>query len=144
MIILVGSVAVLSEVYGDLLRAAGATERLMELLAARSPVAEPAAPLPLPRRAAAARRCGCDERHASTTRRGRSTPRCATSASTSPPGETVALVGPSGAGKSTVFQLLLRFYDAQPARVAIDGVPVRDAGAGRRCASASASCRRTA
>ena len=48
VIILVGSVAVLSEVYGDLLRAAGATERLMELLAARSPVAEPASPLPLP------------------------------------------------------------------------------------------------
>ena len=42
------------------------------------------------------------------------------------PGETVALVGPSGAGKSTVFQLLLRFYDAQHGSVAIDGVPVRD------------------
>ena len=55
VIILVGSVAVLSEVYGDLLRAAGATERLMELLAARSPVAEPAAPL---RAAAGARRLG--------------------------------------------------------------------------------------
>jgi ATP-binding cassette subfamily B protein len=63
VIILVGSVAVLSEVYGDLLRAAGATERLMELLAAKSPVAEPAAPLALPHRgrrlgAAAVQRVG--------------------------------------------------------------------------------------
>src|SRR5690606_1018038 len=42
------------------------------------------------------------------------------------PGETVALVGPSGAGKSTVFQLLLRFYDAQEGRIEIDGVPIRE------------------
>jgi ATP-binding cassette subfamily B protein len=47
------------------------------------------------------------------------------------PGETVALVGPSGAGKSTVFQLLLRFYDVQQRQVTLDGVPVREAGAGR-------------
>ena len=59
VIILVGSVAVLSEVYGDLLRAAGATERLMELLATRSPIASPAQPRRARRRRAAARRCAC-------------------------------------------------------------------------------------
>ncbi len=59
------------------------------------------------------------------------------------PGETVALVGPSGAGKSTVFQLLLRFYDAGAGSISIDGVPVRDASL-EALRSASASCRRTA
>ena len=115
MIILVGSVAVLSEVYGDLLRAAGATERLMELLAARSPIASPAAPRPLPARArrlvGALRR-----RHASAIRRGRSSRRWRDFSLAVAPGETVALVGPSGAGKSTVFQLLLRFYDVAGGR----------------------------
>ena len=124
VLILVSSVAVLSEIYGDLLRAAGATERLMELLDTRSPVVEPADPRPLPPAhggssvqlrginfnypsrplQAALRDLNLDIR----------------------PGETVALVGPSGAGKSTVLQLLLRFYDAQQGTVAIDGVPVRE------------------
>jgi ATP-binding cassette subfamily B protein len=122
VIILVGSIAVLSEVYGDLLRAAGATERLMELLAARSPVAEPAQPVPLP-----PSRGGAAVTMSHVTFHYPSRPQVAALADFTldvRPGETVALVGPSGAGKSTVFQLLLRFYDAQQGTVAIDGVPV--------------------
>ncbi|MBC7938523.1 MAG: ATP-binding cassette domain-containing protein [Chitinophagaceae bacterium] len=125
VIILVGAVAVLSEVYGDLLRAAGATERLMELLAARSPVQDPTAPRALP-----ATRGGSAVVFDNVTFHYPSRPQSAALTGfslTVRPGETVALVGPSGAGKSTVFQLLLRFYDAQSGTVAIDGVPVRDA-----------------
>jgi ATP-binding cassette subfamily B protein len=124
VILLVGSVAVLSEVYGDLLRAAGATERLMELLATRSPVAEPAVPQALP-----APQGGSSLRFEHVTFHYPSRPLTAALADFSldiRPGETVALVGPSGAGKSTVFQLLLRFYDAQAGRIALDGVAVQD------------------
>ncbi len=122
VIILVSSVAVLSEVYGDLLRAAGATERLMELLAATSPVAEPAAPLALP-----PARGGSSFAFEQVRFHYPSRPQVPALADVSlhvASGETVALVGPSGAGKSTVLQLLLRFYDAQQGRVLIDGVPV--------------------
>jgi ATP-binding cassette subfamily B protein len=124
VIIFVGAVAVLSEVYGDLLRAAGATERLMELLAARSPVAEPAVPRALP-----AVRGGSAVAFDDVGFNYPSRPRQAALSAfsmTVNPGETVALVGPSGAGKSTVFQLLLRFYDAQSGTVLLDGVPVRE------------------
>jgi ATP-binding cassette subfamily B protein len=110
VIILVGSVAVLSEVYGDLLRAAGATERLMELLSLRSPIASPARPTTL-----AATRGGSSIALRDVTFRYPSRPQHPTLIHFNlavAPGETVALVGPSGAGKSTVFQLLLRFYDA--------------------------------
>jgi len=112
VIILVSSVAVLAEVYGDLLRAAGATERLMELLATRSPVAEPAAPRALPA-VVAGRGASVSLSHVNFHYPSR--PKQAALADFSlqvRPGETVALVGPSGAGKSTVFQLLMRFYDA--------------------------------
>ncbi len=122
VIIFVGAVAVLSEVYGELLRAAGATERLMELLAARSPVAEPAQPLALP-----PAQGGSAVAFENVTFHYPSRPDTASLAEFSlsiHPGETVALVGPSGAGKSTVLQLLLRFYDAQAGRVLLDGVPV--------------------
>ena len=123
VIILVGSVAVLSEVYGDLLRAAGATERLMELLAARSPVADPAAPLALPPTAAgsALTLSGVTFHYPSRP----TLPSLRDINLAVAPGETVAIVGPSGAGKSTVFQLLLRFYDASAGAVTLDGVPVR-------------------
>ena len=124
VLILVSSVAVLSEVYGDLLRAAGATERLMELLALRSPVAEPAAPRPLP-----AAHGGSSVQLSGVSFNYPSRPLQAALRDINlevRPGETVALVGPSGAGKSTVLQLLLRFYDTQHGSVAIDGVPVRD------------------
>jgi len=127
VIILVGSVAVLSEVYGDLLRAAGATERLMELLAARSTVAEPASPLPLPLPPA---RGGSACRLVDVRFHYPSRPRHDTLHDFNldiAAGETVALVGPSGAGKSTVLQLLLRFYDVQAGRVEVDGVPVQRA-----------------
>ncbi|MBP6251257.1 MAG: ATP-binding cassette domain-containing protein, partial [Rubrivivax sp.] len=122
VIIFVSSVAVLSEVYGDVLRAAGATERLMELLDSRSPVAEPAAPLPLP-----AVRGGSAVRFEAVGFHYPSRPQTAALDDFDldvKAGETVALVGPSGAGKSTVLQLLLRFYDVQRGRILLDGVPV--------------------
>ena len=123
VIILVSGVAVLAEVYGDLLRAAGATERLMELLAMRSPIASPAAPVTL-----AATRGGSAVALHDVTFRYPSRPQHPTLANFSlsvRPGETVALVGPSGAGKSTVFQLLLRFYDVASGQVLLDGVSVK-------------------
>jgi ATP-binding cassette subfamily B protein len=124
VIILVSSVAVLAEVYGDLLRAAGATERLMELLATSSSIASPAqaAALPATRGGSAVALEGVSFRYPSR-------PQHAALADFTlqvRPGETVALVGPSGAGKSTVFQLLLRFYDVAEGRVAVDGVSVRE------------------
>jgi ATP-binding cassette subfamily B protein len=124
VVILVGSVAVLSEVYGDLLRAAGATERLMELLAAHSPVADAPAPRPLP-----AVNGGSTVRLRQVRFHYPSRPQHDTLHDFSlsvKAGETVALVGPSGAGKSTVLQLLLRYYDVQSGSVEIDGVPVQD------------------
>ena len=122
VIVLVSSVAVLSEVYSEVLRAAGATERLMELLHARSPVDEPARPVALP-----AAQGGSSVRFDHVTFHYPSRPAQAALRDFSldvRPGETVALVGPSGAGKSTVLQLLLRFYDAQQGGVSVDGVPV--------------------
>jgi ATP-binding cassette, subfamily B, bacterial len=125
VIIFLGAVAVLSEVYGDLLRAAGATERLMELLAAQSPVAEPAVPQALP-----PTQGGSAVTLQNLTFHYPSRPTLPSLLDLNlhvRPGETVALVGPSGAGKSTVFQLLLRFYDAQQGQVLLDGVPVQQA-----------------
>jgi ATP-binding cassette, subfamily B, bacterial len=116
VIILAGAFAVLGEVYGDLLRAAGATERLMQLLHTQSPIVSPA--------------------QATTPLRFERLGFCYPSRPDQPslidldlhiaPGQTVALVGPSGAGKSTVFQLLLRFYDPQFGRIVMDGVPITD------------------
>ena len=122
VIILVGSVAALSEVYGELLRAAGATERLMELLSLRSPIASPAQPLPLPPATG-----GSTLRLEHVSFRYPSRPQHAALQDVTLEvrrGETLALVGPSGAGKSTVFQLLLRFYDAQHGTITLDGVPL--------------------
>ncbi len=122
VIIFVGAVAVLSEVYGDLLRAAGATERLMELLAAQSPVQDPAQPLALP-----AVQGGSAVSFEGVVFHYPSRPKQAALQQFSlqvAAGETVALVGPSGAGKSTVLQLLLRFYDVNAGRITLDGVPL--------------------
>jgi ATP-binding cassette, subfamily B, bacterial len=124
VVILVSSVAVLAEVYGDLLRAAGATERLMELLATRSPIATPAQAQALP-----ATQGGSSVRLVDVSFNYPSRPQQAALSHINlhiAPGETVALVGPSGAGKTTVFQLLLRYYDAQ-GLVEVDGVPVHAA-----------------
>jgi len=123
VVLLVSSVAVLSEVYGDLLRAAGATERLMELLSAQSPVVEPAVPQALPPAHAGS---AVELQHVQFNYPSRPLhPALSDFSLRVRPGETVALVGPSGAGKSTVFQLLLRFYDTQAGQDSIDGVDVR-------------------
>jgi ATP-binding cassette subfamily B protein len=124
VIIFVGAVAVLSEVYGDVLRAAGATERLMELLAARSPVADPTEPRALPPVQGGSALAFEQVSFHYPSRPGQAALADFTLAVK--PGETVALVGPSGAGKSTVLQLLLRFYDVQAGRVLLDGVPLAE------------------
>ena len=128
VMLLVSSVAVLSEVYGDLLRAAGATERLMELLAAVSPVVDPVSPQALPPARAGS---ALELRHVQFNYPSRPQhPALSDFSLRVRPGETVALVGPSGAGKSTVFQLLLRFYDTQAGSVLVDDVDVRSAALG--------------
>jgi ATP-binding cassette subfamily B protein len=117
-----GSVAGLSEVWGDVLRAAGAMERIGELLAERAEVTGPAQPAPLPRPV----RCALQFDHVTfhyPTRPHTAALEDFTLAIE--PGETVALVGPSGAGKSTVFSLLLRFFDPQSGGVRLDGIDLR-------------------
>ncbi len=117
-----GAVAALSEIWGELLRAAGATERLVELLNATDAVADPATPQLLPRPATGA--IAFDEvTFHYPTRPDRSALEAIEL--TVRPGETVALVGPSGAGKTTVIQLLLRFYDPAAGAIRIDGVDLR-------------------
>ena len=122
--VVAGSVAVLAEVWGDLLRASGATERLMELLGSRSAVADPPAPRALPPSCGGV---GIDfdaVRFAYPSRPGQ--PVLDSLSLSVAPGENVALVGPSGAGKTTIFQLLQRFYDIDGGRLRIDGVDVRE------------------
>lgn len=130
--LLAGAVAVLGEVYGDLLRAAGATERLMELLASQSPVASPAQPRALP---SSGQGLAVAFEHVHFHYPSRPAQAALQDFSLElAPGETVALVGASGAGKTTVFQLLQRFYDVDagptgegpPARVCLNGVDIRE------------------
>jgi ATP-binding cassette, subfamily B, bacterial len=117
-----GSVAGLSEVWGDVLRAAGAMERIGELFAERPQIRTPDAPEPLPRPVTGALRFEhVDFRYPSR-------PDVAALSDFDldiAPGETVALVGPSGAGKSTVFSLLLRFHDPVSGAIRFDGVDLR-------------------
>ncbi|WP_121064369.1 ABC transporter transmembrane domain-containing protein [Chachezhania antarctica] len=126
-VMVAGSVAALSEIMGELQRAAGATERLVELLAIADSVNDPAAPQALPqpvrgeivfddvvfRYPSRPETSALD--HVSLTIR---------------PGETVAFVGPSGAGKTTILQMILRFYDPESGAVKLDGVALTDLARG--------------
>lgn len=117
-----GSVAGLSEVWGDVLRAAGAMERIGELFAERATIRTPDAPEPLPRPVTGALRFEHVEfRYPSRP----DVPALSDFHLEIAQGETVALVGPSGAGKSTVFSLLLRFHDPVAGAIRLDGVDLR-------------------
>jgi ATP-binding cassette subfamily B protein len=119
-----GSVGALGETWGDVQKAAGAMERVSEILDARPGIAAPTYPvaLPVPSRGEIALE------NVTFAYPGRPDMPAVRGLSLSvKPGERVALVGPSGAGKSTVFRLLLRFYDPQTGRVLLDGVDVREA-----------------
>ncbi len=118
-VMVAGAVGALSEIWGEVQRAAGATERLADLLAAEDTVRDPGIPLPLPRPAKGAIGFeGVTFRYPA--RPGVSALDGVTL--TIRPGETVALVGPSGAGKTTVIQLIQRFYDPDQGRVTLDGI----------------------
>ena len=118
-IVLATSLSGISELWGELQRAAGAAERLLELLAERPAIAMPAHPVALPRPA----RGTVAFEDVTFAYPARPEPPALRGFTLHvDPGETVALVGPSGAGKTTVFQLLLRFYDPQSGHVRLDGV----------------------
>lgn len=123
-ILVAGSVGAVSEVVADLQRAAGAAERLFELLATEPTIAPPSAPVSLPYPAKGdvhftdlTFHYPAQQEFAALTEFNLAVE----------PGERVALVGPSGAGKTTVFQLLLRYYDPSTGSVRLDGVDIRDA-----------------
>ncbi len=119
-----GAVGALSEVWGDVQRAAGATERLMELLSAKPAIAPPPLPIALPATIQGSVSFDAVRFHYPS----RPQTRALDGVSfTIAPGETVALVGPSGAGKSTLLQLLLRFYDPVGGRITLDGVDITKA-----------------
>ena len=114
--------ASLTEMWGEVQRAAGAMERLAELLAARPTIAAPAQPAVLPEHITG----HIAFEHVRFSYPSRPEARALDDYSLEVrPGETVAVVGPSGAGKSTTFQLLLRFYDPQNGRICIDGIDIR-------------------
>jgi ATP-binding cassette subfamily B protein len=121
--VVAGSVAVLAEVWGDLLRASGATERLMELLGSSSAIADPPQPQAL---AASGGAVAVEFDAVRFAYPSRPAHLVLDELSLSiEPGQSVAVVGPSGAGKTTLFQLLQRFYDIQAGAVRVGGVDVR-------------------
>lgn len=122
--IVAGSIGALSEVMGEAQRAAGATERLLELLSAKSSIQNPARPLQLPARTASGAALALTDVTFSYPSRPETAALQHLSLSIAP-GETVAVVGPSGAGKTTLFQLFLRFYDPQSGTIKLDGVDIK-------------------
>ena len=120
-VMVAASVGALSEIWGELQRAAGATERLVEMLQADDPVRDPAHPAALMRPVKGA--LEFDNIQFSYPSRPDTAALNGISLTVAP-GETVALVGPSGAGKSTMFQLLLRFYDPQSGVIRLDGTDI--------------------
>ena len=122
-IVVAGSVGAISEVIGDLQRAAGASERLVELLGTIPALRSPDDPQPLPDTPTGAVKFNDVTFHYPSRPE---TPSLSNFTLDVKAGETVALVGPSGAGKSTVFQLLLRFYDPTEGVVTLEGLDLRD------------------
>ena len=121
-VLMASSVASISEIWGEIQRAAAAADRLLEILAEVPAIAAPASPalLPAPQGRVAFENVTFHYRSRP------DTPALHDFSLALEPGETVALVGPSGAGKTTVLQLLLRFHDPQQGRVRVDGVDIRD------------------
>ncbi len=122
-VMVAGGVGALSEIWGELQRAAGATERLVELLNTEDAVQDPLRP------AALARPVRGEIQFHDVTFRYPARPETSALNGVSlhvAPGETVALVGPSGAGKTTILQLLLRFYDPAFGRITLDGIALTD------------------
>ena len=122
-IMVAGGVAALSEIWGELQRAAGATERLVELLSIEDSVQDPTAPQTLSKPVSGAITFDAVTFHYPQRPNAVALNNVAFQVAA---GETVAIVGPSGAGKSTIMQMLLRFYDPEVGGITIDGVNLRD------------------
>ena len=123
-VVVAGAAGAISEVVGELQRAAGASERLIDLLATKSDITAPARPVALPSPALGEVRFDDVTFHYPSRP---DAPALVDFTLEIEPGEKVALVGPSGAGKTTVMQVLLRFYDPSSGRIMLDGVDLRDA-----------------